>query len=93
MQNIIFREFHDLAFRCLDWCYFLCDFRAVGKLFDEDMGDIRLAMTKSSLFRRRKSSRCYYFAAGFTLRRSMRAIELYSKPVNFGLSMVLSAFQ
>jgi hypothetical protein len=34
-----------------------------------------------------------YFATAFTLRKSMRAIELYSKPVNLGFSMVLSAFQ
>jgi hypothetical protein len=48
-------------------------------------GEAALEMVKRASLR--------YFAAGFTFRRFMRAIELYSKPVNFGFSIVGSAFQ
>ena len=34
-----------------------------------------------------------HFATGATWRKSMRAMELYSKPVNLGLKMVASVFQ
>ena len=40
-----------------------------------------------------KTSSIRYLAAALTFRKSIRAIELYSKPVNLGLNMVASAFQ
>lgn len=36
MQDIVFAEFHSLAFLGVDWLYFLCDFRMLGKFGNGD---------------------------------------------------------